>query len=398
LFPQEDPVLRAALVIANISLEFYFSDIKLFVISSVKADINTLIESDDPLDHQLAKQRQKDLKHWQDFDHPLSYRHYLDLCRIINPSGTSLPPSSAGQLVLKSFCASLVDLGRARKKHGAPFIKDGSFQSVLPCAIKRLTTYAIRLGASPKPYITDVFLRCWRVHHANFIPWSPVHDNTRSGRPITTVVYNAWASFGGVTLDINPTSLRPNEARNVATIANRDKALEDDADSPWTTGDLKIQDIHTILNRRVNPDDLKQPSFPTNAPITYVEKTYTHVRLHLSPEKPLHQLALIIAIVFSKLAPTLFTKKPSIPNSNALLNYSSTKEYLDTLPWQARSGKGITQRSLLVTMVTTYIIALYDDFSPLREYFDIHKQLGSPWTEKHSAQQFFLSSYYKSKI
>jgi len=208
---------------------------KNLVVSGVKADISELERSDDPLDRQLAKQRQRDLRAWQVLDHPFSYTHYLDLCRIVNPTGTSLPPSSAGQLVQKTFMTSLIDLGLSNKKSGAPYIKGGSFQAVLPCAVRRLSSYATRIGVQTKSYSVDVLMRCWRHHQVNFIPWSPP-SVARRGPPLTTVVYNAWATFGAASVDIRSQSLRPQERRNAQMVANRDKAREDAADARDSRG------------------------------------------------------------------------------------------------------------------------------------------------------------------
>jgi hypothetical protein len=90
------------------------------------------------------------------------------------------------------------------------------------------------------------------------------------------VVYTAWASFGAVTFNDNTPSVGLQQQKYAAIEASRITAMTNDADGPWTACDLKIQDIHTILNRRSLPDDFILLTFKDSDDAAYVEETYSH--------------------------------------------------------------------------------------------------------------------------
>jgi len=121
----------------------------------------------------------------------------------------------------------------------------------------------------------------------------------------------------------------------------------------------------------------------------YVYKTYTFVTENINLSTSLHHLALLLAIIFSKLCPNVFTEATSANLLSPLLasTEESAQQYLNTLPWSNRLAagkKGNTRRDLYICMVTTYIISLYEPKSPIRLHHDSSGQFGRWWTEKHS--------------
>jgi hypothetical protein len=388
LFPNEDPSIRPALVVAHIALQFYLNDIYNLVTSGVKSSIEELRSSDDPIEHQEAQIRLRDLRKWQASEHPLHYNHYIELCRLVNPGGTTLPPSSAGQLVLKDFLASLIPLASGTSKTKPPYIKGGTFQSILPTAMTRLQDIARRQIKDPTTFIVEILMRVWVKLYIHNIPWSPVRDVQQRGRSITTTAYNSWSSFGAVSVPnnrLNRGNLRAPERQNAEMQAHLKRLREEDSDGPWLAGHVRIQDLHTVLHRRQLPEDFKMPQFSEKAAADYVQETYTFVQRTMDLENPLHQLALLYGIVFSRLAPNLFTEKPRNADHSHVATAASTKAYLSEIPWTTREKKGLTQKDIIMTMVTTLIVALYEETSPLRQYHKDHKgALGGQWTEKHS--------------
>ena len=104
----------------------------------VQLKLDELKSSDDPLDRQEGTTLKRTLQKWLKLDHPFSYdsEAYFLLCQLVNPTGTSLPQSSTGSLVLKTFMASLIDLGqKPDSRNKCPYIKGGAFQTILPSAI-----------------------------------------------------------------------------------------------------------------------------------------------------------------------------------------------------------------------------------------------------------------------
>jgi hypothetical protein len=55
------------------------------------------------------------------------------------------------------------------------------------------------------------------------------------------------------------------------------------------------------------------------------------------------------------------------------------------VPWCAKPNvKSLNSGNALMTMMTTFVIALYNKQSPLHKYMDQNNStLGQPWTVKH---------------
>src|SRR5204863_2329184 len=139
------------MLLFHLTIEFYLSDIRKLVDTSVNADIARLEATGDPGDHQDAKNRRRDLNAWLRQDYPFSYENYLTLCRIINPRATTLP-SSNHKLNQTAFLESLASPVTRRNINSPPFIRGGSFQHIQPIAIDRLKDFAERIHVDVKAY------------------------------------------------------------------------------------------------------------------------------------------------------------------------------------------------------------------------------------------------------
>ena len=384
LFPLADDLQRPALVIAYLAIEFYVADIKSLVATGVKQWIKDA-NNNDSSNRQTKKRIKASLALWESKKHPFDYAHYMILCDIVDPSSASLPPSSRPQLTLRTFLADLIQHGLRGTKTGPPFVNGGSFQHVLPVALKKLEAHATLHEIEPLPYMSDVLERVWLLFRLHNIPWTPISQPGRATRQSRTIVYNAWSHFGG---QRDPQQdariIQPHQQRAAAVQRNLKEMLLSDADGPWTSGDITIQNIHTILHRHILPEDFVIPDMSLSQDATYIMDTYRYVRDNFALPNPLHQLALIIGIMFSKLAPNVFTKKPKGVDYEVLATPESTRTYLQTLGWETRNKKGLTQQNIFVSMVTTYIIAIYDEDSPLRKYHAEHGTFGDHWSAKHS--------------
>jgi len=373
------------LVIAHLAIEVYVNDIKTLVTSGVDKWIKDSKDDDDIFPQTLNRVK-KGLTLWKQKSHPFDYAHYLLLCEIVKPDGVTLPPSSTPQLTLRTFLGSLIDLGLRQAKGGPPFVKGGSFQHILPVAVNKIKIHAISLGVEPVPYMAEILERVWILFRIHNIPWTAPSDPHRRGRHSGLVVYNAWSHFGGQRA---PEQLlrgpKPHQQHAAALEQSLKLALRNDADAPWSTGDITIQDIHTILHRHMLPEDFVIPVMGLDERSGYIGETYRYVRDNFALPDPLHQLALIIGIIFSKLTPNVFMEKPAQSVAfHQLSTEESTREYLNTFGWETRPKKGLTQKNIFVSMTATYIIALYDADSPLRKYFATHQNLGRFWNDKHS--------------
>jgi hypothetical protein len=385
LFPHEDNYTRPGIVIAHTALEFYYQDILSLVEKGVNDEINILMESHDANDRILAKNRKKDLKKWLSFAEPLSYVNFLSLCRLVNPSATTLPKAAVEKLVLRDF---LLSLYKGTVKSGPPFIKNGSFQHILPVAVHQMQHYVDNpIFNSEEDAAVSFFLKAWKSFNINFIPWAPPHTGTR-GAPIQTVLFNAWTTFGATMVDIinpNRQDLRPEERQHANLEIHRRELIEQDADGPWDSSAIILQDMHKLLHRRQPPDDFLLPNFQNSQGTEYIRDTYTQAQTKMKLDKPLHQLIMIIAIVFSCLTPNLFIEHPAKIDESRLTTEKSTRNYLNKLPWISHRGKRPGSRSTVMTMTATFLFALYDDGSRLLDhYYSNGKKFGKAWTDRHS--------------
>jgi hypothetical protein len=169
-----------------------------------------------------------------------------------------------------------------------------------------------------------------------------------------------------------------------------------DANAPWNAVPIKVSDLHRYLNRQVLPSDFKLPELPSAGP---VKETYQQVLQTIQLSERLPRLALLVAILFSKLCPNVFTQTSGVDaDSSALASTNeSAREFLNNLPWSSRLGsgkKGTRQRSIYIAMVTVYIVAMYDPQSPIRVQHEQSGSFGSSWTEKHS---MFLKAHENAR-
>jgi hypothetical protein len=157
----------------------------------------------------------------------------------------------------------------------------------------------------------------------NIIPWTPPHTGA-PGRPSDQVLYNAWTSFGASPdpLASSRVPVRPAECQNAARKQAMNEMCHADIHSAWSAADIKIQNLHKYLNRRVLPTDFQLPSsFTEQQDAAHVKETYVSLKESIDLNKPLHHLALLLAIIFSRLCPNVFVDLPenvslAISNSN----------------------------------------------------------------------------------
>lgn len=117
---------------------------------------------------------------------------------------------------------------------------------------------------------------------------------------------------------------------------------------------------------------------------SYVEHTYNWVKDHYDGTRPLHQTAMLIAIVFSKILPRIFNHTKSTNPSQGM----TVTQVVRNAPWTTTTSdnrKGFTFPGPFVIMMSTFIIAIYEEQSPLRRYMAANgNSMGSKWCRKHS--------------
>lgn len=390
LFTQADSSLRPALFAAYIAIDTYHSDILRFVKDSVKKRIRELDEVSDTTDIVTSDSLRKALHFWENDTNPLHYNSLVKLIELVNPTETSLPPASETRLNVDEFSRFLINLADKGTVKGAPFLPDGKFQHVLPCAIKHIRRFAsISSDGNEDEFAASLFKNAIDERKISFIPWSLPHQ--RRGQHPTTVSFYAWTSFGkklskrSQIVDVN--TFRPEERHTAQREKVRDQLQATDQNAKWEAGKLRVDELHTILNKTVRPVDFTMPSFVSGNKWAITKETYDYVNERLDLTKTLHRLALLLAIIFSMLCPRVYMDYGS-RDSPDLEHCDTARIYLNTIPWNSRQDagkKGNMQRDIYIGMVTTYIVALYDKSSPIRRHFISSKGLGEGWTDKHSA-------------
>ncbi|KIK78022.1 hypothetical protein PAXRUDRAFT_165099, partial [Paxillus rubicundulus Ve08.2h10] len=153
------------------------------------------------------------------------------------------------------------------------------------------------------------------------IPWAPNLSGS-TGRPVTIVIHNIWINLGLASSTPSQslsTVLTPVDMRHQATLSAATFMQNMDSNGPWSTFDIPIQDLHTILNRKVLPDEwtMNIMTFADDGP--YVKETYLWVKNNYNRGKPTHQLAICVAIMFCQVLPNVMHGK----KSSALTSSSS---------------------------------------------------------------------------
>jgi hypothetical protein len=175
----------------------------------------------------------------------------------------------------------------------------------------------------------------------------------------------------------------PSYSQHAATVA-LGNALAHDSNAEWLVNGISLATLYSVLNKTRLPSDFVSVSDGNG---TYVDATYEWLITIYDGTKLTHHLSLLVAIVASSLLPNLFMTK-DYPKS--LFSEAQTKEetraVYDSLPWVSKQRKGLTEKSIFIAMITTYIVALYEPDSPLRKHMrsSAKSGLGNPWTSKHS--------------
>lgn len=119
----------------------------------------------------------------------------------------------------------------------------------------------------------------------------------------------------------------------------------------------------------------------------YVHETYKYVASSYDGNKWHHHLALIMAIFITTILPEVFYPDQDKAELYKNIGTAAVTQMMRNLPWaktKTISHKGVTAPRPYITMLTTAIIAVFEEQSPLRQYAKVHKNaFGQPWTGKH---------------
>lgn len=387
----------------------YISDVQ----TSIKALVQTMIDeglgSNDQTDVDTAKARRRSLRIWLRAECPLGYGDliYPALLRAITPYGE--PPSmplgnkesmSTREVAHLFYCMSREDKPIPLQ---APFFTKAPHPGVFRVAVEYMHTQAAVGNIPDAPsFIKSSFAQILEDRDVAHVPWSaPPPPNAGAGRPGRKVNFVYWRSTGKDVEMGQRAIMQVVDAQDHARLTDvrlaREASLHN-ATAPWTLHNLSIGQLPSIMHKRRLPSDFKISDATLAADAGYVTKTYEWLMTHYDGASPLHRFALLVAHMFSRMTPYL--KHPDIPASlvGARPSPSAITAEVRRAAWVIDTGRGVTAKEPFIVMVTTFIVAMAVDTSPLRKHLDANEQNFGVWAKKHGARNSYRLSITHSIV
>ncbi|KAH9828613.1 uncharacterized protein C8Q71DRAFT_912237 [Rhodofomes roseus] len=456
-----NPHVVKGLVIADIAMGVLIADWKDFVEREVRLMMKRVgtqdMEDLSELEHIHYHQRESNLKQWKACAHPFSHKgetatltqsgakeskkskktkdlkgkskaHNMvfplallvaTLAESVDDIADGLPMASTTRATQGEVARVMCDCARANKPTPlrAPLIKDGSGIFVLRLALAELAKNA------PTSLITDTEIYDWsvnifalalEVNMIMFVPWQAPSAEAR-GRPKTKASVDSWVEVDHTASPVwdsmalvAPPVVRTMEQQYKDIISGVGKRIvEEDPKGEWEAAALPLHALSKFIStRKVLPVEftlenasvsMPAESDPSVSSKRLVYEVYKWVLDNYDPSKVLHQLALMIAIVVSRLAPelgyngaalekVLRLSPGGVPSSQGL-----TKA-IQNADWEIGTrSTGHTNRIPYIPMVTTYIIAFFDQHSPVRQHLrasgnNTLGSLGRAFVAKHTVK------------
>lgn len=394
--------------VAEIAMHALFDDTKQLVADGVRADVASCINSaESDQEREAAKARGEErlgfLRGWLADDRPLSYgaskpvQTYPTLLQAVVAKEEDiihgLPRMTQNAMSHADLADKLIEMSRPHfaKTPTAPVLSKGSFLPLLKLAYRRIVALSPAGDSDTQTtFLRNIIEASLRQLSISFFPFHKPLDGGR-GSPLRVPVFNYWSQLGrpgqGSSRSALSTPQAAPSSQRAADIALQ-AALASDCNSEWSVEHITLANVHTILNKTSLPLDY---TIPAGSSAQYVNETYRWVKDNYDGTKRLHHLALIVSIFASSLLPNLFTPAEDHDAIRARFAHASSeeeaREIYEDIPWVKRQDKGMKDRRIHVAMLTTSIIALYEESSPLRRHMkgSLKKGLGDPWTSKHSA-------------
>jgi hypothetical protein len=284
----------------------------------------------------------------------------------------------------------------------APIIKKGFFVTAFPIALKEINHLLDQNQEKPSSKVTALIAYMLQKMQIHFVPWHKPSSSTQRGRAPHAVSHNHW-------MFINHSSTHITPAQKLALYkSDPDARLKEivaiastsDTSAPWSVPD-SLQDMGSLWKKVVLPEEwnVKNASLDkldNQSGAAYVLDTYEYVELTYNGNLWKHHMGLVWAILFSAILPNVFYPKEMKDTIALLKGTEKVTRAICNLPWTkttVEKRKGITVKAPYITMLSTAIIALLDNESPLRKYMDNNKNtLGKYWTDKHGKFIVSLSS------
>jgi hypothetical protein len=390
----ETPDLRSACILADILMDVFISDTVSLVEDGVRSECEQQANSRDNTIRAWAQRRLGALKIWRKHKTPLSYDalEHLTEAVVRDPRavGSGLPMYSVDLMDHKVFGSLLTSYTSVLAKTSVkpPLSSEGSLRHVLPVALGFI--HGLSNHSDPKEqdaFAAKVIAYVAHDRKICHIPWSSP-ERTEAGGVRRKVVFNYWRTLStarqSVSQPFTSMGARATSPPLSPAKASAKRALMNDVNGEWDGSMLKVSELHSILHKRTLPTDWQIANL--NLPDGYVKDTYHWVQTHIDFSKPVHQLALLVGILFSKVSPQVgypdntATMLRSLPPAKLTARIRQT-EWI----YPSRRSRASQDVSTNMMMLATTIIALAEPSSPLNRFADNNgAALGTQWTGKHS--------------
>ncbi|KAG1720751.1 hypothetical protein EDB19DRAFT_1835830 [Suillus lakei] len=393
--------LRHAIIIALVALQAYIADVKTLVTRAVTAACNHM-EAEDGGDGELhAAVRRKGLRKWLATTNPLGYadKGYEHLVSCVHSNSMDhhegLPNPTNVKLSIHDFARHICIMSRETNPApiAAPLISSGCSTPVFRVALAHMRKYAPQDSPThADKFLHDAFIVAANHLHINNVPWHrPAGPRGRRSRK---PVFDSWVNLGKA-VDLQAIKRNHTQPGNAAAEASQ-RAQATDSRAAWAADSITLQSLPDYILRSRLPDEFSLGSIDladsasSDGQEPSSREIYEWVFANFNINKPLHQIALIASIYLSRIIPDIFWANSDKPKAHTVTNHIALTNAIRALPWKpnASGRKGCRLPQQFIAMVPAYILAVYDDTSPLRIHSDKRspKNFPKPWNAKNSAK------------
>ena len=396
-FQSKDASVALSLRLLDYAFKVYEDDVRRLVEEGVKHSLGPVDESDE--DNPLVQQRLRALTQWLKQETPLGHANAANalLIRAIRNDPrfleAGLPRSQEGHRNIYWFANKILDavdqMCRGREGVHAPFITKGASLAAMRAVVDQIRSLlALPLDEDGNSTVINLIVKSANQRQIANIPWARGRA-PGPGRHPTKVIYDIWINLGkpkgpGRLSLPGPCAVTPSDRRDKDGLQSTKHMTLTDCRASWSTKDLKLEDLYRILDHTCLPDEwnLKQVTLPNND--EYVAKTYRWVTKFYDGAKPIHKTAMLLSIIFSRCLPNIFHDRNTPHSARGADEITRRVRNEAWIPKANMKQGGFSQRIPFVIMMATFIIAMYEDKSPLRAHMALHgNSFGEEWTKKH---------------
>lgn len=380
--------------IAFAALNVFIQDCKDLVAAGVQTSIKRQLDNPDKSINHKGLSRKKDLTQWQKTVYPLAWgpdcshatETYALLVNILleDPNCNAHLQHASEHISYIELAKKLVKMATPNSLVAAPVRLHGSFLPALKTALKLMDSIWTDPSCNFSAQTLSFMMQKMNIH---FVPW---HKETVGGNSrARAVVYDWWITIEH-NVDGKDGSGKKFQSREDTCVAVADTTALSDPFAPWDIP-YDLHQMGRLWDKKIRPRDWKL-SEASLTPTGYVQQTYVYVDEHFSGNTWWHHMALVWAILFSRLTPHVFRDRNASIDATGEVEITKQIRRLEWMSTTSDSHKGCTMPMPYVTMLSTAIIAMLDKQSPLwKEYKN--GGFGKVWSDKHGKIRVsFISS------